>query len=201
MTTIHTFLGIRIAFYRPRKQTYYLLEWHPVNRIWGRSRITGSPTIVRHKTELHTNSSVRIPLFNGWSMTINSNCEYLLIDHEVVPIVQRVSGAAMPLIKNDFGGVVQNENYIRNVELWTLEHDDPVISVKPLPKRIAWIIADDASKNNEKCPITMEPISPITAAVSTCFHCFDDDAIRTWLNNNDTCPQCREKCAVTKAFD
>ena len=201
MARIHTFLGTRIAFYRPRKRTYYLFEWSPAHNYWSRSRVTDSPTIVKHKTELHTHSSVIIRLFNGGSMAISSNCKYLLINHEVVPIVQRDTGAGMPLIKDDFGGVVDSDNYIRNIELWTLEVDVPVNSVKPLPKRIAWIIADDACKNNEKCPIIMEPISPLTAAVSTCFHCFDYDAIQTWLNRNRTCPQCREPCVITKAFD
>lgn len=76
-----------------------------------------------------------------------------------------------------------------------------VAPIKPLPKRVAWIIAEDAGKNGDKCAITMEPITPITAAVTTCFHCFDHESIETWMQNHTTCPQCRERCAITKAFE
>jgi hypothetical protein len=76
-----------------------------------------------------------------------------------------------------------------------------VAPIKPLPKRVAWIIAEDAGKNGDKCAITMEPITPVTAAVTTCFHCFDHESIQTWMESHTTCPQCRERCAITKAFE
>ena len=218
MARIHNFLGNRIAFYKPRKHTYYMLAWSNTRGFWVSSPLLDNPppTIVKHRTTRHVASSVTIQLENGRAMSVLSRCEYLLIGNQEIPIVHRIGGPQMPLTisRYEFGGVttpVEQYEYTRNVLLWTLPPPEapPVATVaepaadhiKPLPKRIAWIIAEDACKNNETCPIIMEPISPITAAVSTCFHCFDHEAITRWLADRDTCPQCREKCAVTKAFD
>jgi hypothetical protein len=82
----------------------------------------------------------------------------------------------------------------------------PVIKIilKPIPQRIAWLIAEDSSKSKETCAITTDEISPITAAVTTCFHVFDYESIQEWVNKNParpTCPVCREVCAITKAFE
>jgi hypothetical protein len=81
----------------------------------------------------------------------------------------------------------------------------PVIKtiLKPIPQRIAWLIAEESSKSKETCAITTDEISPITAAVTTCFHVFEYDSIQEWVNKNParpTCPVCREVCAITKAF-
>ena len=76
--------------------------------------------------------------------------------------------------------------------------------LKPIPRRIAWIIAEDACKNKESCSITTDDISPITAAVTTCFHVFDNDSLNEWFARNPVktkCPVCREVCLMTKAFE
>jgi len=76
--------------------------------------------------------------------------------------------------------------------------------LKPLPKRIAWLIAEDSSKAEDTCPISTEVISPVTAAVTTCFHVFDHASIVQWFTMNPVntkCPVCREVCLVTKAFE
>jgi hypothetical protein len=94
------------------------------------------------------------------------------------------------------------------VSLWDLLPAAPVpqptvilaTTLEAIPKRIAWLIAEDAAKNDEKCPITMELISPITASVTNCYHTFDTQAIMSWLINNTTCPQCRKKCVATAAY-
>jgi len=125
----------------------------------------------------------------------------------VIPIAARVGGIAIPanFMKSDFGGVIEPAVIIRYaVPLWELAvavapAAPPVLD--PIPKRIAWLIAEDGCKNNEICPITMDAISPMTAAVTTCFHCFDAAAIETWLINKNECPQCRKRCLATKAFD
>jgi len=77
------------------------------------------------------------------------------------------------------------------------------VPLKPIPKRIAWLLAEEASKANEQCPILAEAISPITAAVTTCFHVFEHDAINEWFTRNPVntkCPVCRDLCLFTKAF-
>jgi len=78
----------------------------------------------------------------------------------------------------------------------------PVAPLKAIPKRIAWLIAEEASKS-ESCPILAEPISPLTCSVTTCFHVFDHDAISEWFARNPIntkCPVCRDTCLFTKAF-
>jgi len=82
----------------------------------------------------------------------------------------------------------------------------PIIKIilKPIPQRIAWLIAEESSRSKETCAITTDEISPITAAVTTCFHVFDYESIQEWVNKNParpTCPVCREVCAITKAFE
>jgi hypothetical protein len=72
---------------------------------------------------------------------------------------------------------------------------------EPIPRRIAWLVADDASKNGESCSITLDEISPITASVTTCFHVFNSDAIAKWLTTNQLCPMCKKRCQVTVAFE
>ena len=78
------------------------------------------------------------------------------------------------------------------------------IILKPIPQRIAWLIAEESSKSKETCAITTDEISPITAAVTSCFHVFEYESIQEWVNKNParpTCPVCREVCAITKAFE
>lgn len=71
---------------------------------------------------------------------------------------------------------------------------------KAIPRRIAWLIAEDACKNNQECPISMDAITPITAKVTTCFHVFDGASIDTWLQTHNTCPVCKQTCVATAAF-
>ena len=208
MSRIENFIGERIAFYKPRKRTYYLLKWCPTKRRWFSPTLELSEHPIRkHKSSRHLASSVIINLINNTSITITSYGEYLNIGDENIPIVKRIGGHVLPvnITRREFGGVITHDDtYIRDVQLWTYHHEniiDPSATLKPLPKRIAWIIAEDACKNNETCPITMEPISPINTSVTTCFHCFQTEAIETWMTLCKTCPHCRQNCLITKAFD
>ena len=77
-------------------------------------------------------------------------------------------------------------------------------TLKPIPRRIAWLIADDACKNKEACPITTNDISPVTAAVTSCFHVFESESLSEWFARHPArtkCPVCREVCLMTKAFE
>lgn len=86
----------------------------------------------------------------------------------------------------------------------------PVASVQPQPQRLQQVgSADDAVRSHRLpkfvadalirdavaaaaiCPITMEPISADTAAVTSCFHVFDANAIAIWLADHHTCPTCK----------
>jgi hypothetical protein len=96
------------------------------------------------------------------------------------------------------------------VELWVEALPTPAPAPKPkhtlkaIPQRIALLIAEDAQKNNDSCAITMDTITPLTASVTTCFHCFDTDAIASWFTSKGggvvECPMCKQPCLYTKAF-
>ncbi len=217
---IYNFTGNLIAFHRPRKNTYYLMSWSAQQHLWTVANIppNASP-VTMHGSGLYRFSSyVTIRLQNSSNIEIRSNGNYLRIGELNVPIVMRVAGPPIPMsiVNNDFGGITRGEPYLRDVVLWTTPPVPTqaevaaaaaaaaaavVTPIKPLPKRVAWIIAEDAGKNGDKCAITMEPITPVTAAVTTCFHSFDHESIQTWMQNHTTCPQCRERCAITKAFE
>ena len=65
-----------------------------------------------------------------------------------------------------------------------------------LPKRIRDIILADVLSKGEECSITMEALTAENLAITTCFHFFDKEAIYTWIQGNDTCPQCRKRAAL-----
>ena len=76
----------------------------------------------------------------------------------------------------------------------------PRVFLEKIPKRIAWLIAEAA---NDTCPISTNPISPITASVTTCFHVFETEAINEWIARNPVntpCPVCRKVCMATAAY-
>jgi Zinc-finger of the MIZ type in Nse subunit len=77
------------------------------------------------------------------------------------------------------------------------------VTLKPIPQRIAWILAEDACKKGETCSITMEEITPLTSSVTTCYHFFNSEAIETWLQSKPMreCPVCKRTCYATKACD
>lgn len=215
---IYNFTGNLIAFHRPRKNTYYLMSWSAQQSYWTVANVrTNVGPIKMHGSGLHRVASyVTIRLQNSSNIEIRCIGNYLRIGECDVPIVMRVAGPYVPMsmVNNDFGGVTDGDPHLRDVVLWTTPPvpteaevaaataaTAAVTPIKPLPKRIAWMVAEDAGKNGDKCAITMEPITPITAAVTTCFHSFDHESIQTWMQNHTTCPQCRERCAITKAFD
>jgi hypothetical protein len=171
--------------------------------------------ISKHKTTTHGSGSVTINLVNGTTMQIKCDGTFLRTDQNTnIPIVKRFSGATIPngWKNTEFGAaLIQRPGVADNINhrLWTVTvHVVPSVAptasvskIDPLPKRIAWLIADDACKNGETCAITMDDISPLTAAVTTCFHCFDKNGIVAWLTTHDECPTCRKKCLATVAYD
>lgn len=200
-----------------------------MRRVWvpWKSSLTG---LSKHVSTHHrTPARVRIIDTNGASIQLVSLGHFLLLgsgpDRITMTIVQRVGGAKIPESwKNDLPPLGQAPTVDLNVTLWTeLAIPVPVPTpapvpvpaptpvpvspttrivarIEPIPARIAWIVAEDASKREETCAISMEPISPITASVTSCFHCFDTEAINTWLATKNTCPQCRKGCVATQAF-
>jgi hypothetical protein len=67
---------------------------------------------------------------------------------------------------------------------------------QPLPKVVADALIRDAVAAAATCPITMEPITAATAAVTSCFHVFDANAIAIWMVDHQTCPTCKTRAVV-----
>jgi hypothetical protein len=69
--------------------------------------------------------------------------------------------------------------------------------VQPPQKRVEDIMIADAMSKGGCCPITMNPLTSISAkCVAPCYHIFEKEAIQTWLNDNNTCPECRIPCSL-----
>jgi hypothetical protein len=167
------------------------------------------------------------------NIEVSSNDHYLTAGNIDIVIVKK-TGTQLPAgyMRRDYPAPpATTEVEITDKELWTVrtaatpqaaqqapglaalvtaaqqqQQPPPVIKtiLKPIPQRIAWLIAEDSSKSKETCAITTDEISPITAAVTSCFHVFEYDSIQEWVNKNParpTCPVCREVCAITKAFE
>ena len=205
------FTGYLLAFWRPQKHIYHALSWHPTQLKWvpcnDAAAFAGG--ISSHKTTAHGSGSFTINLVNGTTMQIKCDGTFLRTDQNTnIPLVKRVSGATIPngWKNTEFGAVLIQRPNVGNYafhRLWagTAPAPAPVSKIDPLPKRIAWLIADDACKNGDTCAITMDDISPLTAAVTTCFHCFEKNGIVAWLTTHDECPTCRKKCLATVAYD
>jgi hypothetical protein len=70
-------------------------------------------------------------------------------------------------------------------------------SIPPPQKRVADLMIADAVAKGECCSITMNPLTPDTAAcVAPCYHVFEREAIHTWLATKSTCPTRRQPCSV-----
>jgi len=70
------------------------------------------------------------------------------------------------------------------------------VDVKAFPRHLVAAVLANAAANNAICPITMDPITPDTATVTSCGHVFQTEAIRYWLTTNAICPECREPTCI-----
>lgn len=217
---ISTFTSSFIAIYRPNKKTYSILEWVSAYRYWKRSLLDPDiqntitictrvvpPAVVQIKIDRSANNNVE-----RYVKCIVYG-KHLVYGTNLVPIIQKRSISTRNFPNSMFAGEFACTNTSIevpaniNTTLWTLRVPAPVIPVpvnaiqiEPLPQRIAWLVAEDACKRDEICSITLEPISPITASVTSCFHTFETNAIEKWLISNPLCPMCKKKTTSTKAF-
>jgi hypothetical protein len=215
MESIHNFQTNIIAFWRPHKHTYHALTWNNASRHWRTWVGVVEGGLSKHKSTVHpTPGSVDIKLINNNMVRIRAEGEFLMLGNTRITVVKRIGGATIPNAwkNHELGPLIERAGVDLAISLWDLPPAaqpavpstvSPMILgtvLEPIPKRIAWLVAEDAAKNNEKCPITMDPISPITASVTSCFHSFDSEAIASWLINHSTCPQCRKNCVATVAY-
>jgi hypothetical protein len=208
---IHNFTTNLIAFWRPQKHSYHALTWDDQRRHWRPWYGAIQGGLSKHRSATHTGSgSVEIKLMNNTMLRLRAEGEFLLLGTTRITLVKRASGATIPSAwkNHELGPLTERTGVDLAVSLWGIAPTpEPILPpmvlgmvVDPIPKRIAWMVAEDAAKHDEKCPITMEPISPITASVTSCFHTFESEAIAAWLTNHSTCPQCRKNCVVTVAY-
>lgn len=217
---IHNFTTRHIAFYRPVKKVYFLLSWDEASRKW--CNFHGIlENITLNRSTRSRNGSVTINIassVNKPSQSINISADgyFLKSNNVIIPVVKKFIGSGMNVKYVGREYTILDTPLTQGPEvLWSVVAPSPpspspphvaspyVATPEPkaIPQRIAWLVAEDACKRGEVCSITTGEISPITAAVSSCYHVFDYDSIFTWLQTNTTCPVCREKCVITRAFE
>lgn len=217
---IHNFTGNLIAFHRPIKRTYIFLKWYETTRKWHRCE-QEHPQISLHKSTAHDDTGeVNINIQMGRStrnIPITADRCFLKSGTVYIPIVKKHGGALQGIQGlKEYTVTLPHDaaTYEMNVNLWMRrlpQHDVqaqilPIVPVapEPMPQRIAWLIAEDASKRNEVCPITQDEISPITSCVTTCFHVFNTEAFQRWAQQRPAqvtpCPICRKGCSMTVAY-
>ena len=223
---IQTFETVLLAFFRPRKRTYFFLRWLQDRRVW--AKYTGDPRpFTLHQSSSHIAGGCTINFANNYgrgrqvSMRIACRGFFLKSGTEIVPLVDIHGTIPQSMVGTEFTATApaNNDEYRVAQRLWrtapppapapAAQPQRQLIVVKrkaPIPRRIAWLVAEDAQKQGETCAITMEDISPLTAAVTTCFHVFQADALDEWVQRHRTeeiipCPVCRKNFAMTRAFD
>ena len=213
---IHQFREAYIAIYRPNKRTYTILEWVRGHSYWKRHL-----TDPDHQAQIQLCRQV-IPMAPTNINTLRGNTnehrfvkcmasgQYLLYNGHHVAVIQKRGSSASNFQNSIFAGEFSADTIpigttTTELPLWTLADAAPVAPVPKrvpvgIPMRIAWIIAEDASKKGETCAITLDELSPLTASVTNCYHVFNTKALDIWFQTNNTCPVCKQKTVATKAF-
>ena len=204
-----------IGILRPRKGTYYFLEWFNEPSGWRKYTGGGFPDLRIHKSTVHTETDIVFPIRGRTRRTSRRGYgtgEFLISRHTIIPII--VCRYIQPNMIGDEFTARRAVEYYAAQELWTEENlplevpgaaapeqpqpqpqPQPQQQVpQPLPMHIARIIADDYSKNGS-CPITMSKI--VKSSVTSCFHVFESDALHQWTATHNNCPVCRNSCSVT----
>lgn len=217
---IQTFDGELLAFWRPRKRTFYFLQWDDTFSRWQHYEGEHAPFTI-HKSSFHRDGTVNIRV-KGSRQLLKVNCDgrFLRLDNLIIPIAKGDRPAPPNRIKKEYTlseVMAAPAAYLVERRLWIVRTPvapvtTPTVTVastklEPIPRRIAWLIADDACHNNETCSISLENITPITASVTTCFHVFQTEHLNTWFKQQvdgggrRTCPVCRKRCVAQEAFD
>ena len=217
--SINVFRDPYVAIYRPNKKTYSIIEWVGQGRFWKRALL--NPDAMPHvtvRTQDIQPAECEINTYrNNTNRAIHVKCtasgRYLRYAGHDVAIIQKKPDSpasfSNTIFMSEFTCTTLTVETPGTLPLWSIGAPVPVythvssVTIKPvpLPKRIAWIIAEDASKQGETCSITLEPISPLTASVTTCYHVFESNALATWLATKPTCPMCKQRTVATLAFD
>jgi hypothetical protein len=61
-----------------------------------------------------------------------------------------------------------------------------------LPKFVIEAVMKSNIQNENNCSITMIPFKDIAeVSLTNCFHCFEKEALAKWMDEKQTCPECR----------
>ena len=226
---IHIFETSIIAFHRPIKRSYFCMGWDEDRRKWV-PYLTDLPNLVMYRSTTTRSGKVPVRVATSLRATpvqieVHSDGYYLKSGNIGITLV-RQTGNALPqtLIKKEYTIADYSLPAVESdMRLWRLAPPPTAeqiaaqaaanalaaqaqaqTTLKPIPRRIAWLVAEDACKNKECCPITTNELSPITSAVTSCFHVFETDSLSEWFARHPSrtkCPVCREVCLMTKAFE
>lgn len=221
-----------LAFYRPQKREYCLLTWQPAARNWQKAELDEHDTpLTLHRSTVHPPASgyinvkgrvaIRVDfIVNGFFVkTTNTQTNQVSSMPVLTLIPHAYRNIPASMKKKSYYATQPVLDYEQAQDLWTVAppRANPQraprppapppasVQVEAIPRRIAWLIAAEAEKQEDSCPITMDTISPLTAAVTTCFHCFDAEALASWNATRGggatECPLCKKQCLFTKAFE
>jgi hypothetical protein len=220
---IHNFLYNKIAVqHRRNTYTYNLFSWDEPSLIWRPVVCDMNPIFHHQSITQAATATVNITLTpwlpphtvrgNRYQRPVVCTGKFLKTtatngNVEYIPVVTMRITVPQTLKKRDYTSMDPTEPVSQDVNLYTVRPAAPAQKVKPqqtpltpIPKRIAMLIAEDACKKDESCPISMEVLTVDTMAVTTCFHVFNQDAIAGWFAQSDskTCPVCRASCEITQ---
>jgi len=227
---IQTFLNTPyLAVYRPIKKTYAFIEWNAQRRFWKPKSLSQDeiPNIdIRSHSTPEGKVNINISPFTNYQKYVRCKAinKYMHYNNTRVPIIQKLPGSQFEFKQSMFNGefpctTINALAPVYAEPMWSLYPTTTVqvapvvvapvpvapvvapIQPTPIPKRIAWLIAEDACKNNEICSITLEELTPITASVTSCFHVFDKTALAQWFLTKEVCPMCKTRTVATMAFD
>lgn len=70
-----------------------------------------------------------------------------------------------------------------------------------LPKFVAQAMIQSHIQTDKTCSITMIPFKDIKdITITSCYHCFDQEALTRWMIENQTCPECRNQVEGTSSY-
>jgi hypothetical protein len=218
---IHIFRTTHICLFRRNKKTYYVLQWNNTVRKWIRA-MPDLPDLTLHRSTTSRDAEVDINFATSAGATakrthVTADGFYLMSGAICIPIVKADKSLPQAFMMTEYKAL-ETPYTTTDYNLWDVVAPQPLAAAPPhlavapphlailqekIPKRIAWLIAEDASKNNDTCPISTNIISPITASVTTCFHVFESEYINEWAQLhpiNTPCPVCRKPCEITAAY-
>ena len=202
MESIHLFTSSYIAVFRPQKRTYYIFKWNQPTRKWY-VHLEDLPGLTLHRSGHRDATAVLDLQVRRTSIAASFRADgHFLRSGDKIITVLRKTGGTIPTTRDYVA--IQNDMYEQDHNLWTIKDPISVKIIPKIPRRIAWIIAEDAAKQNEICPISMETISPLTSSVTSCFHVFYTTSIKEWFERHPSkspCPVCRNICSFTEAFE